>query len=343
MALGSEKIKAAAQSEAADGNGKRSRGKRVVRTLALSVTFAAVLVVVLGCASVFFWPKNNQAEFGLVKDTSNGIMGEPEDTIDVLFVGDSETYSSISPLQMWDDHGFTSYDCAESGQNLCFSNTILRRALKTQHPKLVVIEGNSIYKYFNYGEAVERTLYDVFPVFEYHNRWKFLKMADFTQEAEFTYTDSMKGFWMKYDAKSADAGDHMIHDDSSRKVMKRNRFYLEQLVNMSKAAGAEVLIVATPSIENWNPERSDEMTEIASELGVSFLDLNQGEYEVQIDWKEDSRDAGDHLNYWGAVKVSDALGQYLDETYDLPDHRDDPAYESWHDSYAYYQTQIRTK
>ena len=79
-------------------------------------------------------------------------------------------------------------------------------------------------------------------------------------------------------------------------------------------------------------DRHDAMTAWANEHGVTYIDFNTGPYAVDIDWEADSRDGGDHLNYYGAVKYSHALGDYLVEDYDLPDHRQDSAYEAWNEA-----------
>ena len=48
-----------------------------------------------------------------------------------------------------------------------------------------------------------------------------------------------------------------------------------------------------------------------------------------IDWQTDTYDRGDHLNYWGAVKVTRDLGRWFRENLPLPDHRGEAAYEPW--------------
>ena len=65
------------------------------------------------------------------------------------------------------------------------------------------------------------------------------------------------------------------------------------------------------------------------ELGVEYIDLNLQSDQVAIDWNTDSRDKGDHLNYNGAMKVTDYVGKYLKETELFEDKRENPDYADW--------------
>ena len=62
---------------------------------------------------------------------------------------------------------------------------------------------------------------------------------------------------------------------------------------------------------------------------------------MQIDWKNDSQDKkGEHLNYTGALKVTNYLGNYLKEHNELPDHRQDEKYSPWNEAYNNFQKEI---
>ena len=58
---------------------------------------------------------------------------------------------------------------------------------------------------------------------------------------------------------------------------------------------------------------------------------------MDIDWAHDTADFGDHMNFAGAQKVSSYIADYLADTYDLPDHREDAAYSDWNDVVEWYQ------
>ena len=57
--------------------------------------------------------------------------------------------------------------------------------------------------------------------------------------------------------------------------------------------------------------------------------MNLMREEIPIDWSKDTRDGGDHVNYFGAEKVSAYLGKYLSGTGLFKNRRSDPAYAQW--------------
>lgn len=71
------------------------------------------------------------------------------------------------------------------------------------------------------------------------------------------------------------------------------------------------------------------MEAISKDLGVDYIDTNLLRDDIPIDWKKDTKDKGDHLNYKGAVKLTNYIGKYLDDTKLFKDKRNDPSYDNW--------------
>ena len=85
------------------------------------------------------------------------------------------------------------------------------------------------------------------------------------------------------------------------------------------------------------------MRNYCDENHIPYLDLNTETKSLSIDWKEDTRDQGDHLNFKGAMKVTKYMESYLKQNYDLQDHRHDEQYQSWNDSLENYKKTVEGK
>ena len=74
--------------------------KIYVKRLITAILFIAGLWGMIILTSGLFAPKSNEPDNGMEFAEANGILGEKKNTIDVLFLGDSETYASFIPLQI---------------------------------------------------------------------------------------------------------------------------------------------------------------------------------------------------------------------------------------------------
>ena len=72
------------------------------------------------------------------------------------------------------------------------------------------------------------------------------------------------------------------------------------------------------------------MVEFLKDYDLEYYDLNELD---MIDWSKETRDGGEHLNYNGAKKVSNYLGEYIKNTGLVEDHRGDKKYASWQEAY----------
>ena len=118
------------------------------------VVFLAVLALLLTGVSQLVRPKNNTRSDGIHDPAANGILGEPDNTIDLLILGDSESYSAFIPMQLWQQYGYTAYCCGTSRQTLYYSEAFLHKAFQKQSPKLVILETDVIFIDFSYGSML---------------------------------------------------------------------------------------------------------------------------------------------------------------------------------------------
>ena len=110
------------------------------------ILFLLGLLILLVILSKVFIPKNNTVEAGIHNVTANGILGEKSNTIDIIILGDSESFTAISPMKIWKDYGFTVYNGGVSSQYLYDTYSYLKKSLNNQSPKIVVLETNAIFR-----------------------------------------------------------------------------------------------------------------------------------------------------------------------------------------------------
>ena len=124
----------------------------------------------------------------------------------------------------------------------------------------------------------------------------------------------------------------MTPSDGYANIAMVNRFYVQMLANYCRHHGAKLILMSTPSTRNWRMSKHNSIARLAQNLGVEYVDMNLLREEIPIDWSHDTRDYGDHMNIYGAEKVTTYIGQYLAETGLLTSHKEDPSFKSWTDA-----------
>lgn len=268
----------------------------------------------------------------LVQDRNKSafrILREPENSIDMVVVGDSLSYSSVSPMELWENHGIASYVCGQPGQKIQETYHMLKTVFQRQSPKVIVLETNVMFREKKGGkvtevkESLHTWLKSSVPVFQGHDVWKVFVMGkEYTQE-------NYKGFGFRCKVGAYSKGNYMKRTKKYRKMPDAVIRYMGRIEKLCRQNDAELVLVSTPSPVNYNGSRHNSLAAYAKKHKLAYLDMNLKLLEVGIDWKTDTLDKGDHLNLSGARKVSRYLGEYLSEKTKLPDHRGEAAYASW--------------
>ena len=291
--------------------------------------FLSGLLLLLFLSSQVVIPKSNTKESGILEPRANGFLGEPDHTIDVLILGDSESFNSFVPLKMWKDCGITAYICGTPKQKLFYTEEFLHAFFEKQAPKIVILETNAIFREFSYSEIIQNAAEQVLPVFRYHDRWKSLHMDDLSFSSRYIPTEISKGYLYSTQTVGASAENHMEPSDGFAPISSKNRAYIQSILSFCQNNGSSLLLVSTPSTKNWNCKRHNSIVKLANQLEIPYLDMNTLQKEIPINWERDTRDKGDHLNFRGAAKATSYLEQYLWKTGLLTDHRGDARFDGW--------------
>ena len=313
-------------------------GKHITRALCFLLPLLA-LALLLG---LVFRPKNNTLSGGMLETDPLAVSSQPENSLDVLFLGDSEAYSGFVPMALWKDTGIASFVCASVDQKPYETEAFLREALKRQCPKVVVLETNVLYRAYSTQDLLVPKLQTLFPVLRYHSNWKTYSVPELFAAPDYRGDYPDRGYHLLTRADPLDdLTGYMAPTEAREELTKRNLRSLETMAALCKESGAELVLFSIPSPENWSMARHNTMADLAESLGCTYLDGNLLPF--AIDWQTDTYDRGDHLNYYGAAKVTAWLGVWLTEHTALPDHRQDPAYEAWNQDAESFPQRLEAK
>lgn len=294
---------------------------------AIFVVLAAFLI---HCASVIMQPLHDS--YG---STWDAYLGEPEDSIDVLFLGSSYAYCDWNPEIMYAATGLTGYVMAGSEQTPSITYWYLKQALKTQSPQVVVMEGTSFFfeMYQNYtqinldymprGINRARAILDAaepdkrlglfFNLYFYHDRWKELSHEDIAKLTAPVAADFNKGYTY-VDTVCDVTGQQPYHREPSKDTAAYEK-HLEafgKIAGLCRDNGIDLIVTINPTFSQCSPEVYDklekDLTEIAPETDFELL-ANSFD-EIGIDISRDLYDGG-HLNFYGACKFSEWTGRFL--------------------------------
>lgn len=314
------------------------------------VFFWSCIAAIFFTAGIQFLTKLTDPRYAYAK---NREFMEESDAYDVLFFGNSHMANAVYPLELWNDYGMTSYNLAGFGNQLPITYWNVINALERSDPCLVVVDCHSITSEekvhqkemlhvqidhlpfsFQKVEMVNDLIEEpgerlefIWPFSVYHDRWWDLDQADFEKSI-----NRQKGaeiaFFVVPPAEMAERPSETIELDTTGVT------YLRRIIEECKAKKKEILLTYLPfpaSEEEWREALYAER--IAQEYGISylnFLDLSV------VDLTVDCADESSHLNGSGGRKVTDYLGRYIKERYDIDDHRGEEAFLDWDEDYRQY-------
>ena len=307
----------------------------VIRVLA----FCLLLGTILRLLSLFSIrlgqdrnPKKNYA--------STSLFTEPDFSIDVLTIGTSNVYCGVNPLQWWQSSGIASYTWGEPSQRLFDTYQYLKQIYRHQSPKVVFLEADPLFRDATWLQAADSyakaQIARLFPIVTYHRFLSPDRFDNFCGDG----SSLTHGYCLRTGTQEPSSKKTYLKPDSdAAPVFDICRQAMEQCINYCREQGSEVVLLSVCD-RGWRTDRHNAVAELAEEWGVPYLDLNI-DLAKTIDWRQDTADGGTHLNYRGAEKVTAYLEAYLQEHYDLPDHRSDPAYADWNQDAAVFQQMLQ--
>lgn len=291
-------------------------------------------------------------ELSQTRNNVSGFYAEPKNSLDVVFVGGSGTFSAFIPTQAYEKYGFTSYNLATNRMSAETMNFTVGELLKYQDPELVVFDVSAFVTHnslremydegsyadvrfntdgFRYSKERAKLIWDnlphnkdivpyLFDFIEYHG--EDINVRNRTGACHFF----QKGYnFLPWGNQITDPyqTDEVVPLDDTMDQALDTLFATVKEKNLKNVLF--VYYPYPPALNAVQPlEQVNYIEQRVEEAGFNFLNCDRYYEEFGFDKTRDYWN-NLHWNIYGSEKVTAWMSDYLVSNYDLPDHRSDPA------------------
>lgn len=316
---------------------------------------AAVFLFLLFVLLLHFAYVVRQVDFRYNKSMFPSFYNEPENSIDIVTVGSSADYQYFNTPVLYEKFGYTSFNLSTALQPPAAAAYIMTEAEKRQNPQLYIVE---VREFIHLSEKNRvKALYCVADSMDLSlNKWRMICHGyEGLWDRITAFADIVKyhGSWAGIDEKALRYWDNRVENKNKcwngKSTVKpqtppeegtaeevplkeHNETELRFLLEECRKKGREVLFVATPFVyDDEFQGRALTLQKIVESYGYRFLNLSRGE-EYGVDFETDYYNPN-HVNKWGAEKVTIALGEYIKKEYNIETQHTGAVKADW-DAYA---------
>ena len=340
--------------------------KQTVRFGVRLLCFLVIAFCVLGYALYVLTPKH---DYGIC--AMNNLYAQPDDSIDVLAVGTSQLYAGINTNVLWARYGIAAYDLCSAEQPFWVSYYMIREALKTQHPKVILLDVKPscyIGNYTRHGRIIlstfgirglenrfgairacvktsEEAQEYIFGITAVHSNYESITLEDFKYPLDNSGRGNTWKGYIEMDQITSMQRPYYTEDVEAKKINAREEEYIRKIIELVQGTDTELVFICMPFADYPTDQPYFiSMAEIAEEYGVQFWDFNTQAHRNIVDENYDFADY-QHLNIRGSINFSLRLGNELRKAFSVEDHRKDDKYISyenctrkWYEEYSDYGT-----
>ncbi|MDR1541226.1 MAG: hypothetical protein LBU32_25165 [Clostridiales bacterium] len=289
--------------------------------------------------------------------------------LDVLVTGTDHMLSGFNTMRLWQEYGISSYVLANEAQPYAAAYLNILEALKSQRPKVIVIDAYSAL----YGESYcgflsdKSLLYENFeqvpfsmdqvevmwdllpfwefcefylPVYRNHSDWASLRKGFFIPGERDGHP--FAGFdYPKFTTAENEIPALVLGETPMSPKTEASLHRVIQLCNQENITAIAVQLpyaARKDEAQDWYG-KENYLRRFLENLGVAYFDSNALAGEMGFDYNLDMIDS-DHLNFSGGVKFIDFFAKNLIEGYGLKDHKGEIGYYYWEGLEDEYQSYI---
>ena len=141
------------------------------------ILFGAVFLLLLTLISSMMTPVEWFDDFRVQNRNARitQMMKQDPQTIDILNMGDSLSLSSLTPMELWREKGYTSFSIGADGIRMPEAYYTIIEAAENQSPKYLMLETLLLFRYNDKQDMqmlISQPLYHRFTYLKYHSIWK---------------------------------------------------------------------------------------------------------------------------------------------------------------------------
>lgn len=311
--------------------------------------FGGVLVIV--CSFYYGYNYLNSLFRTKEADYNDGFHNMPENSVDVIVLGSSHAQYSFVPSFFYEDTGLYSYSLGTPVQPVSVSYEMLKEALKTQKPELVIMEiftaahyddnsnPESDYRYvmaeyqltgeerhnvIDMISSKEKALTYKNEFLNNHNNWRTVESLD-SLITKSTYVDGSLGFIGEWSNSSPYVNywySVKYEEDLDLELPEEVVTGLNNILNLCKENDIDLLLYMTP-MDNVTQEEQTYRHKVwdwANENDVKYIDMLGND--EKLDFRSVIHHDGYHTFINGASYATDLLANFVKEKYTFDNHKD---------------------
>lgn len=322
-----------------------------------AVIFVIVLLGILCSISYILRPNWFEVNH---YDTLNGFYEQPDDSIEVLFLGASQVAYGITPMELYEDYGISSYNLGTSNQAVLMSYYLMLEAYEYQSESLeVIVFDTSMFQRIPGIENYEKVILDmkysenklnaikdiadtyddfisyVSPLVSYHTRWMELSEDDFSV-IDYDVNTSVRGYCYSITARidsvsydECNMPNIYVSSTDEAVFVDEALIYFDFMVEFCEENDIQLVLTKIPTtVTKWTDEDHNATQTLADSYELEFYDFNYAPLldEIELNCATTFSDFT-HLNYYGATVMTEWFGEYLVDLDNITDVRGLEEYE----------------
>lgn len=305
---------------------------QTIKNIISCIGFFTVFAIIYYYVQLLLIPKSQFNSTAAV----DGFYALEENSQDVIFLGSSQMFCTVDCRILKDEYGIESYDFGASSQQLGITYYYLQECLRTQQPKVVMVEMCKVFdpdaKFaegaiaWNYapvrlsyeqvvsakklfgGDTKKAINYCVLPLFTYHSRWEMLEKYDYEYILEEDRTYATRGFLDRNTVSKVEIK-YNSEDNNKYVIPEENIEAIKSIAELAKEEDIRLVFFKAP-VANWTKTQSNVVKEFMEENDLEYIEMNDYLDELEIDANKDFHNIA-HLNTVGAGKATRFIGDYL--------------------------------